>query len=280
MNDYYVTAAEAALKNLKMLRSRHSHRLKELSDFDNTILKYTRVKGRRYYYSKLRGESTFTYLGTESNKTVANTKEHRFLTRMLAELDSEIANLERFRANHRELDYDSVNLSLPVVYRDCYNMPGKSAAVDTSHSSRAAAWKESKELEMASYERRHPEGLVMKAIDGTRMRSKSEVIIANLLIANGIPYVYELPHAIGDVVIHTDFTALSLADYKTEILIEHEGLMSSSKYQQQFLFKVNAYLDAGIIPGKDIFFTFEDPKGGFDPSPIQDIIDMKLKPPQ
>ena len=82
------------------------------------------------------------------------------------------------------------------------------------------------------------------------------------------------------MVIHTDFTALSLADYKTEILIEHEGLMSSSKYQQQFLFKINAYLDAGIIPGKDIFFTFEGPKGGFDPSPIQDIIDMKLKPPQ
>lgn len=110
------------------------------------------------------------------------------------------------------------------------------------------------------------------------MRSKSEVIIANLFILNDIPYVYELPHLVNDAWIYSDFTALSLIDFKTEVIVEHEGLMNDSNYQKLFLTKTNSYLAADLIPGKDIFFTFDDLRGGFDPSPIQDIIDTKLKP--
>ena len=71
---------------------------------------------------------------------------------------------------------------------------------------------------------------------------------------------------------------LSTKDYKTEIIIEHEGMMNQEFYQKTFLFKVNLYLDAGMVPGKDVFFTFDDLNGGFDPSVVQDIIETRLKP--
>ncbi len=200
-------------------------------------------------------------------------REYRYFKQLLKDTDAEIKRIERFLKSHVEVDYDEINSRLPEVYRD-YAALG---CLTNSLDARAGQWKEDCERRKAAFPVKNPENLKMHAIDGTLMRSKSEVIIANLLISNGIPYVYELPHVIDGVTIYVDFTMLSLCDYK-EVMLEHEGLMYDANYQRVFLRKVNTFLLADIIPGKDVYFTFDDLNGGFDPMPVQHIINSRLKP--
>lgn len=274
MDTLYIDEARKALEQLNKLKSSSSKRLNELSAYDSIQLISSPRSGRTYYYAKDKGHPGRRYLGGESNQDVLCIREQRYLKQLTEDIDLEISLITDLINRHTDIGFESVSSRLPQIYRQNKIATSSSEGSD----SRAAKWKAEKEAEKSLYPVKEPEHLKMRAIDGTQMRSKSEVIIANLLIANEIPYVYELPHLIDGVLIYTDFTALSTIDYVTEVMIEHEGLMVKPYYQAQFLSKVNSYLADDLIPGRDIFFTFEDLRGGFDPSPVQDIINTRLKP--
>ena len=54
----------------------------------------------------------------------------------------------------------------------------------------------------------HPENLIHTTLAGHKVRSKSEVIIANLLYTNHIPYRYEAALALNELTVYPDFTIL------------------------------------------------------------------------
>ena len=272
MDNRYIKETKRALSQLENLRFEKAARLYELKEYEDISLKSSSVRSRKYYYAKRRGEEKRTYLGGDSNQKVRNIREHRYLKQLLADLDSEISLLRALQNGHLDIVFDAVTDRLPAIYRDP-SLPDYKARLNGA----AKQWKEQKEYEKSQYKQRNPENLIMRSIDGTLMRSKSEVIIANLLVSYGIPFVYELPHTIDGIMVYSDFTALSTIDFSSEIIIEHEGLMNNPGYQRTFLNKVNGYLAEGIIPGRDVFFTFDDLNGGFDPSPVQDIIETRLK---
>lgn len=273
MESNYVRELKNTLSNLLELRKNAASRLEELSDCRDLCLKTNWSRGRRYYSAKRKGDSKKWYLGGDSSEQVQRIREYRYVNQMIRDADAEIRNLERFLRSHIDVEYDAINSRLPDIYRDRDNISLQGKLSDE----RIKQWKCECESRKATYPVKNPENLKMHAIDGTPMRSKSEVIIANLLISNGIPYVYELPHVIEGVTIYIDFTMLSFCDYK-EVMLEHEGLMYDANYQRVFLRKVNTFLAADIIPGKDVYFTFDDLHGGFDPMPVQHIIDSRLKP--
>ena len=93
-------------------------------------------------------------------------------------------------------------------------------------------------------------------LNGERVRSKSEVIIADRLRANGIPYKYECPLKIGKEIIHPDFTILRMSDRKI-LYHEHCGKMGDSGYTKKLVKRVNLYSEAKIIQGDNLFLTFE-----------------------
>ncbi len=65
--------------------------------------------------------------------------------------------------------------------------------------------------------------------NGERVRSKSEILIADALSERGIPYYYEYPLFLPEVgLIHPDFLVLS--DDGDEIIWEHLGLMDDPVY--------------------------------------------------
>lgn len=91
---------------------------------------------------------------------------------------------------------------------------------------------------------------------GERVRSKSEILIADLLAELHIPYRYEAPLLLPDGhMLHPDFTIL-LSDRKVRYY-EHCGKMDDPLYLQQFFLRQSSYINAGLIPGRDVFFTFE-----------------------
>ena len=108
-------------------------------------------------------------------------------------------------------------------------------------------------------------------LKGERVRSKSEVIIADRLRANGIPYRYECPLKVGNKVIHPDFTILRMSDRKI-IYHEHCGKMSDQQYLDDMLSRARDYNDAGIILGDRLFYTFETDTTPLDVTILDNII--------
>ena len=97
---------------------------------------------------------------------------------------------------------------------------------------------------------------------GDRVRSKSEVLIADILDEYCVPYRYEAPlHLKNGYTIHPDFTILRLPS-RTVCYLEHCGRMDDEVYLHAFLRRENTYIENGLIPGRDVFHTFES---GADP---------------
>lgn len=108
---------------------------------------------------------------------------------------------------------------------------------------------------------------------GERVRSKSEVIIANLLYKYQIPYRYEFPVTIKDFgITYPDFITLNVRKRK-EIYIEHFGLLDDATYRENALRKITKYEMAGISLGDNLLLSFETLKN---PLNIQ-LVEKKIK---
>ena len=92
---------------------------------------------------------------------------------------------------------------------------------------------------------------------GIRVRSKTELIIAEMLETSGIPYYYEKPlYLPGQGMIHPDFTVLNVKKRKT-MFWEHQGMMDDDAYRDQALERINWYIQAGYYPGIHLILTHE-----------------------
>lgn len=92
---------------------------------------------------------------------------------------------------------------------------------------------------------------------GERVRSKSEVIIADMLYRENIPYKYECPHYLhGMNLVYTDFTILNIPK-RREILWEHFGRMDDPDYAGGAIRKIAAYQKNGYFPGENLILSWE-----------------------
>lgn len=124
-------------------------------------------------------------------------------------------------------------------------------------------------------DRYYAENLVYKTERGEMVRSKSEVIIANMLYENHIPYTYEKELDVGGYKKIPDFT---IEDEESGDVWywEHCGMMNDENYEKRWNAKEKLYAANGIIEGKNLIVTKEYGKG-FDSSEIKKIIDKYLK---
>ncbi len=93
--------------------------------------------------------------------------------------------------------------------------------------------------------------------NGVRVRSKSELMIADMLEKEGIPYRYEYPmhlKSIGNI--RPDFLCLNVRT-RTEFIWEHFGMMDNIAYANKNIAKIQAYEQDGFFPGKNLMMTFE-----------------------
>ncbi len=112
---------------------------------------------------------------------------------------------------------------------------------------------------------KYPEGKDQTTANGEKVRSKSEVIIADNLKMMGIPYKYEAPLKLSDgSIVYPDFTCLNVKRRKI-VYLEHFGKMGSQEYRnKEFFWKVRHYESSGIIQGENLIMTFEDEENSFD----------------
>lgn len=105
---------------------------------------------------------------------------------------------------------------------------------------------------------------VLMTARGERVRSKSEIIIADALFRRGIPYRYEYPHELllagarnrKRIVVYPDFTCLNVRTRK-EFVWEHFGMIDVPEYCQNMASKMEMYLMNGFCLGKNFVMTTE-----------------------
>lgn len=92
---------------------------------------------------------------------------------------------------------------------------------------------------------------------GERVRSKSELNIANMLLKYNIPYKYECPLKLSSgLTIYPDFVALNIRSRK-EIYWEHRGMMEDSNYARDSVKRMKVLTKEGIILGKNLIISEE-----------------------
>lgn len=111
---------------------------------------------------------------------------------------------------------------------------------------------------------------------GERVRSKSEILIANALEKFHVPYRYEAPLKLDYYgVIHPDFTVLNVRERK-EYLWEHMGKMDDERYLEDALNRILLYEKHGYFPGKELILTHETLKKPINLKLIDQIIKKYL----
>ncbi len=111
---------------------------------------------------------------------------------------------------------------------------------------------------------------------GEPVRSKSELIIANLLNKENIAYRYECPvYLEGFGTVYPDFTVLNLRKRK-EVLWEHHGMMDDPEYVLNSIRKWTAYEANGYFSGKNLIRTFETKDLPLNTAVIQRMIEEYL----
>lgn len=226
---------------------------------------------RWYYYSRNINDKDKSYLGVGNTVEINEIKELRFLDKSISLIDKNIDVVGRALNKIQRTDYESVNNMIPDTYR------WADLGYGNSNSEKASEWKNKAEAIKAANGVFRPEELKVWTDDGKRVRSKSEGMIYNYLLSRGVTFVYELPMRLRGSTVFPDFTILSEIDYKTEVLIEHQGMMEFGDYRNRFADKTHRYIREGFTPGVDVFFTFDNADGGLDMRPIEDIVRNHIK---
>ena len=100
-----------------------------------------------------------------------------------------------------------------------------------------------------------------KTSNGEIVRSKSELIIAEMLNKYKVPFFYERPFyqiSVGSRKsnLYPDFTCFNRRTGRTYYW-EHLGMMDSAEYASKNIRKVMEYSSEGVFPGSELILSFE-----------------------
>ena len=128
-----------------------------------------------------------------------------------------------------------------------------------------------------------PEAPQYDTANGEKVRSKSEVIIADTLARHGIAYRYEFPLRLRqtkssseNVTIYPDFLCLNLKT-RDEFYWEHFGLMDDPEYATKSARKLRLYVENNIFIGRNLIITMETQEEPFNTKIIEKTILEFLK---
>ncbi len=221
---------------------------RDMSHAPKGTLRAVMIKGKpRYYHRISKQDRSGKYLGADKI-SIARRLAQRDYLRQVMDLSEKILQ--------------AINGLLSVLAvcspEDCYDRLSEArkilvAPIAVSDEEYAKCWQD----EPYSGKPFYPGDPEYYSLKGERMRSKSEMIIANLLYSLGIPYKYECPLVLDNgSIVHPDFTILKISTREVFIL-EHLGMMGVSEYACSNISRLNALIDSGFIPGVNLILTFE-----------------------
>lgn len=238
---------------------------KKIESFPDGRIKIKNCKSGVYYYLSVKGQKD-RLLTEKDNDLIRDLIQKSYLRQMRVSLRTELKALDRMKDIYPSVIAEDLYDQLSED-RKAYAKP-----VMVGDEEYARKWM-NRPYKRKAFKKDAPYFITIK---GERVRSKSEVIIANRLYIKGIPYIYEYPLKVGNKIIHPDFTILRLSDCSV-IYHEHCGKMDDENYMEDLVERVNDYSEAGIIQGDRLFFSFETSKKPLDVRMIDKLIDRHFR---
>ncbi len=233
-------------------RKEELQELKEELSEKVAILPEGKIRVERYRdsyrcFRLFEGDRKGTYIKKDDEKMAYELATREYYQRMLDAAEKEMRVVEKTLRNYPK--------TLPEdVYEELH--PNRQELVNSywqTDEEYVKTWK-SQSFRANSY---HREDCIYRTIQGERVRTKSELFIANALYRCGIPYFYEKPLQLNqDLVVHPDFTVLNVKTRK-EYYWEHCGDRGPKDNLELLAMRQGEYENAGLFLGEDVIFTLE-----------------------
>ena len=254
------------LKKREELLSRTIDRLDEKIDTLPEGSIRVKHKAGTFHYLYYQGDKTIKYLRKNDCETIKNLIQKKYLKLVQKAVKQEVKALSKAIELYPKTKMERVYEELPSELKE-HALP-----IIPDDDQFAAKW-QAEPFKPKPFKKGAPKYYTLK---GERVRSKSEVIIADRLFAKGIPYKYECPLWVENGFIHPDFTILRMSDRKV-VYHEHCGKMTDPEYTKDIPERVNKYARIGIFQGDRLFYTFESTECPLDIEALDAFIENNFR---
>ena len=236
-----------AVDNRKTLLSKRiAEKEKALRNVPKGRLRVSGGTRNLYYYTDEQKESS-RYLGQQELEKARKLAQRDYDQKILRLSQKELEVLDTLSRRLERLSGENVYDTLPPARRRLVT------PVEMPDEDFVRCW-ESEEHEKKPLSEDLPEYYTDR---GERVRSKSEILIANMLYQRGIPYRYECAlYLDNNTKFFPDFTILNVRKRKV-IYHEHFGMMSDPEYSESVVYKLSTYNRNGHFLGDDLTCTWE-----------------------
>lgn len=207
----------------------------------------TNKKGIEYYCKKTGCGGSGTYIKKSDEKLVVMLAQKKYYEDLVVLIDKKINTIRKFLKDYPEKSVNDIYQELTPARQ------GLVKPIIITDEDYAARW-QNQPYEKKPF--REDDDSAFYTEKNERVRSKSEVIIANLLNMMQIPYRYECPLVIEGRRLHPDFTILDV-ERRREIYLEHCGMMDDPKYAEKSVGRISLLALNDICIGSNLICTFE-----------------------
>lgn len=221
------------------------------------------AKSNQIYVRQQNDQSKGKYLSVKKIVSAKQIANYDYLKEIIRQIDVEIINLDKAikscgkyvpESYYSKLSIQRQNLITPIVLTD---------------EQFVEKWL-SEQYEPGSFDENNESEYYTEKNE--RVRSKSEILIANAMCKFNVPYKYECPlYLEGLGVIHPDFTALNIKRRKV-LYWEHLGKMDDPEYATTNVSRINIYEKNGVFKGDRLILTWETGKTPLDVKLVEQTI--------
>lgn len=207
--------------------------------------------GRYFFYNRERnseGKVREHYIPTENAKYIKECCEARYLSKLIPALEKELKAIKSFERKYKPQTKSDVWHKLPPALQQHVAQRFQTKA------EACIAW------EKAGFETNPfplPEYVQYMSKKGEAVRSRIELIIADMLYDLGISYRYECRLDLASGTIYPDFTIMDPNTLEI-FYIEIFGMMDDAEYAKNAFSKIAKYTTAGLLPNLIMFFDHKD----------------------
>ena len=256
------------MEQLKQKQTEFLNLAKRLQDYIKTAPKEklrSRKKGSHYQYY-LEKNKKRTYIAKKNIETARKIAQRDYYQKLLPGLLKNLKAMQHFSKEYNTTSLEQSYTNLSAARKQLVE------PIFIDDETYASQW------QAKNYERKKdpPDGGLMTNKDEV-VRSKSEVIIANLLKDKKVPYHYEYPVQLyNGNIIHPDFFCLNKRT-RQEFYWEHCGMMDDLTYTTNLTQRISDYSKTGIIPGKNLILTFETARTPIETKAVERMIEVFLE---
>lgn len=237
---------------LQELLHRKQKELENLPKGDIRVVSHG--SGYQYYLRTAENPKNGKYIPQKHLKLVPGMLQREYLEKIIKAVNKELCILDKLITCYKSGCMEEVYEKLPIGKKQIIT------PVEETDKQFLDRWL-GMSFEKKSFAENAPEFYTQK---GERVRSKSELLIADLLDRLEIPYIYESPLQLYDGrTVYPDFT-LILVRKRRIIYWEHFGMLDDQEYLNHALSKIKGYEKTGFYIGENLILTGESSNQPFD----------------